>query len=109
MWEVAYYTSTKCSGCKTHPHCALLPCVCHCRKKRHARSKTFGFTYIKLRFLVFSCYEHVRLLFLMDLAINQHHGATVNSIHASFIVYSLNGQSLFTVITELQYLTNYST
>ena len=50
--QQSYSGFTKCSGCKTHPHCAFLPCVCHCRKKRHARSKTFGFTYIKLRFLV---------------------------------------------------------
>ena len=45
----------------------------------------------------------------MDLAINQHYGANFNSIHASFIVYSPNEQSLFTIITELQYLTNYNT
>ena len=60
-------------------------------------------------FWLFSCYAHVRLLFLMDLAINQHYGANVNSIHASFIFYSPNEQSLFTILTELQYLTNYNT
>ena len=45
----------------------------------------------------------------LDLAINQHYGANVNSIHASCIVYSPNEQSLFTILTELQYLTNYNT
>ena len=44
----------------------------------------------------------------MDLAINQHYGANVNSIHAFFIVYFPNEQS-FTILTELQYLTNYNT
>ena len=45
----------------------------------------------------------------MDLAIKQHYGANVNSIHASFIVYFPIEQSLFTILTELQYLTNYNT
>ena len=73
----------------------------------HVRKRWVFFTLLKLHFVaIFMLWACSFVIFNV---ISVSTNTVVQTFHASFIVHFPNEQSVFTIITELQYLTNYNT